>query len=216
MAIISQTLALIGGLAVSITQALGYPGVVFLMALESMVVPLPSELVLPFAGYLAAAGQFNFWLVWIASVIGSLIGSLISYWMGSYGGERFVRKFGKYCLLDEADLDWTENWFRQKGEIAIFIARFIPVVRHLISIPAGIGKMDLKKFSIYTVLGAGVWNLILIWMGFYLGQNWRSIRNYSEYFSLAVAALIVIAGFVFAARHLRRKSFLKNTNSKLN
>ncbi|MFA6526294.1 MAG: DedA family protein [Candidatus Buchananbacteria bacterium] len=211
MIYIHQILSLIGGLAIAITQALGYPGVVFLMALESMVVPLPSELVLPFSGFLSATGELNFWLVWIASIIGSLIGSLISYWMGAYGGERFVRKFGKYLLLDAADLDWTEDWFRTKGEKVIFIARFIPVVRHLISIPAGIGKMDLKKFSLYTVLGAGCWNLILIWLGYYLGQNWRIIRSYSEYFSLFIAALIIIAGIIFIWRHLKHKHFIKKS-----
>lgn len=209
MEIIASILGWIGSLAVSITLALGYPGVVFLMALESMVVPLPSELILPFAGYLAAAGELNFWLVWIASIIGSLIGSLASYWMGAAGGERFVRKFGKYLLLDETDLNGTEDWFREKGEQVIFIARFIPVVRHLISIPAGIGKMDLKKFSLYTVAGASAWNLFIIWLGFYLGQNWREVREYSEYFSLAVAILLVLAAIAFIVRHLKHKHFKK-------
>lgn len=209
MAIISQILAVTGGWAITITLALGYPGVVFLMALESMVVPLPSELILPFAGYLAATGEFNLWLVGIAATIGSLIGSLISYGMGSCGGKRLVRRFGRYLLLDEADLNATENWFRTQGEKTIFIARFIPVVRHLISIPAGIGKMDLKKFSLYTVLGAGVWNMVLIWLGFYLGQNWRQVRQYSEYLSLAVVALLIIAFIIFIVRHWRHKHFIK-------
>ncbi len=209
MEIISQILSLIGALAINVTLLLGYPGVVFLMALESMVVPLPSELVLPFAGYLAATGQMSFWLVWLASVIGSLIGSLISYYMGLWGGKKFVSTVGKYCLLDETDLTKTEEWFKKSGESVIFIARFVPVVRHLISIPAGIGKMDLKKFSFYTVVGAAIWNLILIWLGYYLGQNWRMIRNYSEYFSIAIAALIVIAAIIFFARHAKHQHFKK-------
>ncbi len=205
MTIIQQILALAGSFAVSITLILGYPGVTFLMALESMVVPLPSELILPFAGFLSASGQLNFYLAWIASVFGSLIGSLISYAMGYYGGERLIRRFGKYFLLDEADLNLTEAWFKKRGEKVIFIARFVPVVRHLISIPAGIAKMDLKKFSLYTVLGAGLWNLILIWLGYYLGQNWRQVRQYSQYFSLAMAILIIIAVVAFLARHIINK-----------
>lgn len=203
-----------GTLAINITLALSYPGVAFLMALESMVVPLPSELVLPFAGYLAATGQFNFWLVWLASVIGSLIGSLISYYMGLWGGNKFIRSFGKYCFLDEADLIKTEEWFKKRGESVIFIARFVPVVRHLISIPAGIGRMDLKKFTLYTITGAACWNLILIWLGYYLGQNWRMIRNYSEYFSFAIAALIVIAAIIFFVRHAKHQRF-KNADTEI-
>lgn len=209
MSVITQILSVVGGWAISITLILGYPGVVFLMALESMVVPLPSELILPFAGYLAASGEFNLWLVFLASIIGSLIGSLISYWMGAYGGERFVRSFGKYLLLDEADLNWTEDWFRTQGEKVIFFARFVPVVRHLISIPAGIGKMDLKKFCVYTILGAAVWNMFLIWLGYYLGQNWRDVRKYSEYLSLAVAVFLVVAFVIFIWRHLKHKHFIK-------
>ena len=206
MTYISEIIALMGTLAINITLALSYPGVVFLMALESMVIPLPSELVLPFAGYLAATGQFSFWLVWLASAIGSLIGSIISYSMGYWGGDKFVRNYGKYCFLDETDLTKTEELFKRRGEPVIFIARFIPVVRHLISIPAGIGKMDLKKFSIYTVAGAACWNLILIWLGYCLGQNWRLIRNYSEYFSFAIAFLLAAAAAAFIWRHAHNRN----------
>lgn len=207
MSIISQILGLVGSLAITITQTLGYPGVVFLMALESTAIPLPSELILPFAGFLSATGEFNIWFALIASIIGSLIGSLFSYWMGYYGGNKFVLAFGKYFFLDVADLAMTEEWFKKRGESVIFLARFVPVVRHLISIPAGIGKMDLKKFCLYTILGAGVWNAILLWAGFFLGSNWREIRNYSEYLSFLVAGLLVIATVIFIVRHARHQHF---------
>jgi len=196
-------------MAIAITLALGYPGVALLMALESTAIPLPSELILPFAGFLSATGELNIWLVLAASIIGSLIGSLFSYWMGYYGGNKFVLAFGKYCFLDVADLLATKEWFRKRGESVIFFARFVPVVRHLISIPAGIGKMDLKKFLFYTILGAGVWNAILIWAGFYLGANWREIRNYSEYLSFAVAGLLAIGAIIFIIRHARHRHFKK-------
>lgn len=205
MSILHQLLAYIGSLAIAITSALGYPGLVFLMALESMVVPLPSELVLPFAGFLVAQGQFNFWLSLMAAAVGSLVGSLISYAMGYYGGDRFVRKFGKYCLLDESDLNTAERWFARRGEITIFISRFVPVVRHLISIPAGIGKMNLLKFSFYTVVGATIWNAILLYLGYVLGNNWASIRQYSEKFSILVALLLILAVAFTLWRHWKHK-----------
>jgi len=184
---------------------LGYPGLFILMAMESMVFPLPSELVMPFAGYLIATGHLSWVGVIVASSLGSLCGSLISYYIGKHGGERTVRKFGKYLLLDVADLEKTEGWFRKSGSKTIFISRFVPVVRHLISIPAGIGKMDLKKFSIYTVLGATIWNTFLAYLGYWLGSNWQLVRQYSEYLSIVVVVLLVIAAVYFVYRHVKHK-----------
>lgn len=199
---------IISVLAIWATQViswLGYPGLTLAMALESMIVPLPSELVMPFAGFLVAQGKFNFYLVILFSVLGSIIGSFISYYMGYYGGNRLVLKWGKYLLLDEDDLKKTEKWFSRRGELTILIGRFIPVVRHLISIPAGIGKMDLKKFAIYTAIGAGIWNTILAWVGLILGKNWDSLRKYSEKFSIIVAILLLAAFAYFVIRHIRLK-----------
>lgn len=198
-------LTLIGQFAIKTIEFLGYPGITILMALESMIVPLPSELVMPFAGFLTVEGQMDFGLVVLFSSFGSLLGSLISYYLGYYGGNKFVLKFGKYLLLDIVDLEKTEKWFRKKGEMTIFISRFIPVVRHLISIPAGIGKMDLKKFCLYTILGATIWNTILTFCGYILGQNWGKLRQYSEYISITVAILLLIAGIYFIRRHLKNK-----------
>lgn len=205
MTIITSLLALLGTLAINITLILGYPGIAFLMALESTAVPLPSELILPFAGYLVATGQLNIWLVLLFSTFGTLIGSLVSYAMGYYGGNPLVLKFGRFFFLDETDLVRTESWFRRQGDATIFIARFIPVVRHLISIPAGIAKMDLKKFCFYTLLGGLLWNSILIYLGYLFGQNWRIIRHYTEPFSIVIAGLLVIALIIFIVRHLKSK-----------
>src|SRR3989344_2465633 len=124
----------------------GYFGVFVLMALESMIAPVPSEVVMPFAGYLALQGQFNFWLVLLASSLGSIFGSFLSYYIGFYGGRPLVLKFGRYLLVEEEHLEWTEKWFRKQGDKTIFISRFVPVVRHLISIPAGIAKMPMRRF----------------------------------------------------------------------
>ncbi len=196
----------IGQLTIKTIEFLGYPGITFLMTLESMVIPIPSELVMPFAGFLAEEGKMNFWLVIFFSSLGSLLGSLISYYLGYYGGKKFVLKFGKYLLLDSADLEKTEKWFQKRGDKTIFFSRFIPVVRHLISIPAGIGKMNLKKFCLYTITGATIWNSIIAYCGYVLGENWNQIRHYSEYFSVSVAIIFLFAAIYFIYRHFKNKN----------
>lgn len=195
----------IGQLAIKTIEFLGYPGITLLMILESMVVPLPSELVMPFAGFLAEKGKMNLWLIIFFSSLGSLLGSLISYYLGYYGGKRFVLKFGKYLLLNVTDLEKTERWFQKRGDKTIFFSRFIPVVRHLISIPAGIGKMNLKKFCLYTIAGATLWNSFLAYCGYALGENWNKIRYYSEYFSATITIILLFAGISFVYRHFKNK-----------
>jgi membrane protein DedA with SNARE-associated domain len=198
-------LELLAVFAIDVISKIGYLGVFFLMVMESMVIPIPSELVLPFAGFLISRGDFSFIWVMIASSLGSIIGSLISYYMGKHGGNAFVIRYGKYVLLDVEDLKKTERWFEKRGEYTIFISRFIPVVRHLISIPAGIGKMDLKRFCLYTVAGASMWNFILVYAGYLLGEHWDRIKHYSEPVSFTVAALLVIGFIWFVYRHVRDK-----------
>jgi len=200
-----KLLELLAVFSIHVISTIGYVGVFFLMVMESMVVPIPSELVLPFAGFLISRGDFTFIYVMIASSLGSIVGSLISYFMGKYGGNAFVIKYGKYVLLDVEDLKKTERWFEKRGEYTIFISRFIPVVRHLISIPAGIGKMDLKRFSVYTIVGASMWNFILTYAGYLLGEHWDRIKHYSEPVSLTVAALLVIGFIWFVYRHVKDK-----------
>jgi len=195
--------------SIEVISAIGYPGVFFLMVLESMVVPIPSELIMPFAGFLISQGNFTFLLVMLSSSLGSIVGSLISYYMGKYGGNMLVIKYGKYLLLDTEDLMKTEAWFNKKGEYTIFISRFIPVVRHLISIPAGIGNMNLKRFILYTITGASIWNFILTYAGYLLGKNWDRIKHYSEPVSITVAILLVLGFIIFAYRHIRDKKLSK-------
>jgi membrane protein DedA with SNARE-associated domain len=183
-------------------DAMGYPGVAFLMMLESMVAPVPSEAVMPFAGSLIPAGRFTFLGVALASTLGSIVGSLLSYAMGYYGGRPFVLRFGRYLLLNPHDLEVTERFFRRRGAAAILVARFIPVVRHLISIPAGMGKMNLWRFSIYTILGAGGWNCFLTWLGLHLGRHWESIQRYSKPIDIVVLALLLVAVVYFVRSHV--------------
>lgn len=182
----------------------GYAGLVLLMALESMVAPLPSEAVMPFAGFLIFEGTFTFPGTIFFSVVGSISGSVISYYAGLYGGRPFVTHFGKYFLLDVRDLDLTERFFNRYGEKTIFISRFIPVVRHLISIPAGIGEMKIGKFVLYTALGAGIWNALLAYAGFRLKSHWDELRHYTRTTDIVVAAALLILVAYFVWRHVRR------------
>lgn len=178
---------------------LGYPGIAFLMILESMILPLPSELVLPFAGYLVSQGSMNLFLVALAATIGSMIGSWISYEVGSRGGKPFLHRYGKFFLLNETHLVWTDEWFKKHGEKTIFFSRLIPVVRHFISIPAGITKMNKLRFFTYTFAGAFIWNLFLTYVGVLLGKEWTRIEQYTQPFEIFVVIILVglIAWFIF-------------------
>lgn len=211
MEILSQILGQIGLWCIQAISSLGYFGVFFLMVLESMIFPMPSELVMPFAGFLISSGDMTFLFVILSATIGSIVGSLLSYYIGKYGGYKFVSRYGKYFLLNEEHLKNTEKWFSKKGELTIFIGRFIPVVRHIISIPAGIGKMNLKRFLIYTAIGAGIWNSFLAYIGFVLGNNWESIQQYSDYLSWGVLAIIILFGVYFIFKEIKKRRNKSNT-----
>ncbi len=185
---------------------LGYTGVFVLMTLESMIAPIPSEMVMPFAGFLIHTGQFTLMGVITASSLGSIAGSLLSYWMGRKG-EGVVRKYGRYLLLNPHHLEWTELFFFKHGGKTIFIARFIPVVRHLISIPAGLGKMPLAPFILYTFLGATMWNAFLTYLGIWLKEHWEIIHRYSHTLDIivVVGGVAGLAGYLIWRRRMRRK-----------
>ncbi|MBI3399489.1 MAG: DedA family protein [Deltaproteobacteria bacterium] len=189
----------------AVVEMTGYSGIVFLMALESTMVPLPSELIMPFAGFLAAEARLNMWFVILFGGAGSLAGSLISYFIGRFGGAALVRNLGKYLLLDEGDLETSERWFSKYGEITIIICRFVPVVRHFISIPAGVARMDLRKFCLYTIIGATTWNAILAYSGYLLRENWESLHHYMRPISIAVFFVFVILVAVFFYKHIAKK-----------
>ena len=187
--------AWIAQVATHFIDTTGYIGIMILMTLESMVAPVPSEAVMPFAGFAISNGTLSWTGVIFFSTLGSIIGSLIGYWMGAKGGRPLVEKWGKYLLLDKHDLDITEKWFTKRGDIIVFVCRFVPVVRHVISIPAGMGRMNLWKFSIYTIIGAGIWNSALTVAGFYLQENWNQIMRYShiiDYFIVFAIAIVII------------------------
>jgi membrane protein DedA with SNARE-associated domain len=195
--------------AVAFIKLTSYPGIFLLMVLESMVFPIPSEAVMPFAGFGIYDGTFTFTGVILASTLGSIVGSLASYAMGFYGGKPFIKRFGKYLLLDTHDLEITERFFAKRGELTIFISRFIPVIRHMISIPAGLGKMNIWKFIIYTILGAGMWNAFLTYVGFKLKSNWKEVMTYSHTIDIVVVGVLGLALMYYAYKvyiNLTRKN----------
>ena len=190
--------AAISNLAVKCLETTGYAGAGLLMALESMLAPVPSEAVMPFVGFLVADGKWNLWGGIAATSIGSIIGSLLSYLMGYYGGKPFVLRIGKYLLLNVHDLEKTEKFFhRRAGVLTLFIGRFIPVVRHFISIPAGTGRMPLASFLAATLVGATLWNTFLLICGMKLREHWNLVLNYSHLVDYGVVALLALGALWF-------------------
>ncbi len=191
--------------ATQLISTSGYFGVFILMAAESTMIPLPSELVMPFAGYLTFTGKFNFMFVAIISALGTVSGSLLSYYIGEYGGEPFLEKYGKYLLINKRDLEWTHKWFNRHGEKTIFISRFIPVVRHLISIPAGIAEMNIKRFTIFTFLGGFLWNTFLAYFGYKLGEHWDLVHHYISPLRHVVLVLLIAGVVFFVYKHVHKR-----------
>jgi membrane protein DedA with SNARE-associated domain len=186
--------------------SIGYPGLFLLIVLESTLVPIPSLLVMPFAGALAATGHFSLPVILAINSLGALTGSAISYVIGAAGGKPLLLRYGKYVLVRPADIEKTEQWFAKHGAWTIFIARFVPVVRHLISLPAGIARMKLSTFFLQTFLGASIWGGGLMIVGYELGARWESVMKVAKKFDLGVALLIVAALVAIAlVWYLRRR-----------
>lgn len=202
---------LIGSWIIQFISSLGYVGIFILMTLESALIPIPSEITMPFSGSLAALGRFNFWIVVFAGTLGNLVGSLLAYWLGWWGQEAVVRKvivkYGKYFLISEHEYDQSERWFRKHGEPIVFVSRILPVIRTFISLPAGIAKMNLTRFCIYTTVGSLLWSYFLTYVGVVLGNNWKSLEGYFHKFDVAIVIVGLLGVFWYVQRklkHLRR------------
>jgi membrane protein DedA with SNARE-associated domain len=189
---------------------IGYPGIIALMALESSILPVPSELVMPPAGYWAAKGQMSFPVALVCGIAGSIIGALANYYGAQLIGRPLIQRYGKYVLLSEKNLLRSEQFFAQHGEISTLIGRLFPVIRHLISVPAGLHRMPLPKFILYTAIGAGAWCAILTGIGYFLGQHEGVLRNEEihRYATRAIVILIpvtlvIIAGYVWRRRRAK-------------
>jgi membrane protein DedA with SNARE-associated domain len=192
----------------------GYWGVIFLMAIESACIPLPSEVIMPFAGTLTVTfmingnlqpASLNLVLVGLAGALGCLIGSIVAYWVGFWGGRSFIERYGKYILIRKHDLDNADRFFHKYGQGAIFISRLLPIVRTFISLPAGISRMKFGKFCLYTFLGSVPWCLALAWVGRVLGQNWKVIEKYFRKADVVIVILFIAAVVWFFYRHFRKE-----------
>jgi membrane protein DedA with SNARE-associated domain len=196
----------------SVVSAGGYPVVFVLILLESTLVPIPSELVMPFAGFLAYQGEFSLPVILVINSIAALIGSGLCYWIGVVGGRPFLVNYGKYFLIRRHDIEKTEAFFAKHGKATILIARFLPVIRHVISVPAGIARMPLRGFFLQTFLGSTIWGGVLILLGYYVGANWKTLSNTLKRVDLLIGAILVLGlvalGIRFVVR--RRASGLEN------
>lgn len=185
----------------SVIRTFGYIGIVLVMAAENIFPPIPSELVMPLAGFMAREGTFNIWGVILAGMLGSVIGALVLYYFGAWANEtvirRFLRRWGRYALISEHDLDVSLSYFSRYGEVVIFFGRLIPLVRSLISIPAGMERMPLPKFLFFTVLGTTLWSGFLAGMGWVLQANWELVLDYIEQYQRFVLVLIALAVVIF-------------------
>lgn len=202
---ITNLIDLLAKIVVAIIGFTGYFGVFFLMFMESCGIPVPSEVIMPFSGFLVAAGKMN--LVWVSLIgaLGNLVGSLLAYWIGAKGGRPLIEKYGKYILISHHDLDTADNWFKKYGNLTIFFGRLLPVIRTYISFPAGIAKMNLKKFSLYTFLGALPWSMLFAWLGVKMGNNWELIKIKLHNFDLTIVILLIIAIGWYIWRHLKNR-----------
>ena len=182
----------------SVVETLGYGGVAFLVALENLFPPIPSEVVLPLAGFVAANGDASFWGMVAAATIGSMVGAFLLYGISAAIGpvrlRALVVRYGKWFRLDESDLDRTEGWFDRRANTAVLLCRCVPLMRSLISIPAGFRRMSLVPFTLYTLLGSLVWNVILVGAGYLLGERWSQVEGPLELFKNA--ALVAIAAAI--------------------
>jgi len=185
-----------------LVSAWGYAGIFITMTLESMCIPIPSEIVVPFAGFLAYEGKMDIWIVTLVSSTANLTGSIVAYMIGKYLGRPFIVKYGKYVLLNIHHLELTEKWFARYGGIAVLFSRVLPVMRTINALPAGIGNMNFFKFCLYTFIGSVPWNLALVCLGYILKENWAILEKYTLYIDiLAVLAIIVV--IIIVARRIK-------------
>lgn len=206
-----QLISAITHLIIQIIDKSGYLGVFVLMAAESALIPIPSEITMPFAGYLASTGRFNIYIIVVIGALANLAGSLLAFGLGWWGEEHLIRrligKWGKYLLISEKEYDHAEKWFRKYGEKIVFFSRVLPVIRTFISLPAGIAEMNVWRFSILTFIGSLIWSTFLTYIGFALGKNWNSIHPYYQKFEyLIVVAVAILALYYLIHKITNKKS----------
>lgn len=205
---ISKIIGTLSVFIISIISTTGYAGVVLLMAIESACIPLPSEVIMPFSGYLVHVGRFNLFWVATAGALGCNLGSLVAYLIGYYGGRPLVERYGSYVFLSEKELHWADRFFDKWGDWAVFIARLLPVVRTFIALPAGIARMKPLHFHLFTFLGSWPWCLMLAWIGMRLGQKWDTdprLKQWFHRFDAAILAVIMVGVVWFVWTHWKHR-----------
>jgi membrane protein DedA with SNARE-associated domain len=208
---IARIIEFLSWLIVITISTLGYSGIVLLMAIESACIPLPSEIIMPFSGYLVSTGQMNLWAVGFAGAIGCVLGSLVAYWVGSKGGRPLIERYGRFVLVSRHDLDMADRWFANHGEIIVFVSRLLPAIRTFIAFPAGVARMNLKRFVIYTFAGSLPWCLGLAYVGQKLGEKWNKDDTLKTWFHrfdflIGIAAVLLIGWWIWRhVGHLRKE-----------
>jgi membrane protein DedA with SNARE-associated domain len=207
MSLTERILAPIAAWIIAVISAGSYAGIIFLMAIESACIPLPSEIIMPFSGYLVSTGRFDLWAVATAGALGCNLGSIVAYEVGKRGGRAFVARWGKYVLLNMHDLERAEAFFARWGSITVLVCRLLPFVRSFIAFPAGVARMPLVRFHIYTFVGSWPWCFGLAWVGMKLGVAWRTdprLGHILHYADAAVVGAIAIGIVWFVMRQLRK------------
>jgi membrane protein DedA with SNARE-associated domain len=204
--LVARIIEILSSFIVATISLLGYSGIVLLMAIESACIPLPSEIIMPFSGYLVYTGRFNLWAVGVAGAVGCVLGSLVAYWVGARGGRPFIEKYGRYVLISRHDLDLADRWFSRYGEVIVFASRLLPVIRTFIAFPAGVARMDLKRFVIYTFLGSLPWCLGLAYVGQLLGEEWDkndTLKTWFHRFDFVIGLILLAAAVWWVWRHIK-------------
>jgi membrane protein DedA with SNARE-associated domain len=204
--LVAKLIEILSAFIVATISTLGYGGVVLLMAVESACIPLPSEIIMPFSGYLVYKGQFNLWAVGVAGAVGCVLGSWVAYYVGLYGGRPVIEKYGRYVLLSRHDLDLADRWFARYGEAIVFFSRLLPVVRTFIAFPAGVARMSLTRFTVYTFLGSLPWCIGLAYVGQILGEQWdknETLKTWFHRFDFLIGAVILLAAVWWVWRHFK-------------
>ena len=202
---IARIIEILASYVIAVISSAGYIGVISLMAIESACIPLPSEIIMPFSGYLVFRGDFDLLWVALAGAFGCVVGSVPAYYFGLYGGRPLIERYGKYVLISHHDLDIADRWFARYGDWAIFFSRLLPVVRTFISFPAGVARMNVSRFVIYTFIGSFPWCLGLAYIGMKLGENWDTLGVYFHEFDIVIGIVIGAGIIYYVWHHLRNR-----------
>jgi membrane protein DedA with SNARE-associated domain len=203
---IEAIISILSRFVINTISTFGYTGILVTMAIESACIPLPSEIIMPFSGYLVSTGQFTMLGVTLAGAIGNVVGSIVAYYAGVWGGRPFVERYGPYMLISHKDLDRADRWFARHGESTVFFSRMLPVVRTFISLPAGIARMNFTRFVVFTFLGALPWCYLLAYIGVKMGEKWEHLRDYFHQFDIVIGLCLAIAAGYFIWSHWPRRA----------